>query len=159
MTSSFLNTLKASGKLSLVMSIVFLAAMMISAYFLFTLPHNLILRGGLPSLELAWPVLINLFVSVGLTFILGLAAINVAMESRKETVVYLEKRKVDQASAGQTEEGTFGELIALSSFRTGLQQAEGEREILQQGLNIVCQQVQAGQGAIYQLKSMDGKKM
>jgi methyl-accepting chemotaxis protein len=159
MTSPFLNTLKPSGKLSLVISLVFFAGTMISAYLLFTLPHNLIMRGGLPSLELAWPVLTNLFVSVGLTFILGLAAIHTAMESRKGAVVYLEKKKEDQATVVQGGEDMAGGLSDLSAFRNALQQAEGEREILQQGLNIVCQQVQAGQGAIYQLKSMDGKKI
>ena len=159
MTSPFLNTLKTSGKLSLVISLVFFAGTMISAYFLLTLPHNLIIRGGLPSLELAWPVLINLFVSVGLTFISGLAAIHTAMESRKETVVYIEKKKEDQEATVQGGEAMAGGLSDLSSFRTGLQQAEGEREVLQQGLNRLCQEVQAGQGAIYQLKSVDGKKV
>src|SRR5258707_9175275 len=110
MTSPFLNTMKISGRLSLVISLVFFAGTVISAYLLFTLPHNLIIRGGLPSLELAWPVLTNLFVSVGLTFISGLAAIHTAIESRKETVIYIEKKKEDQEATAQGEEAMVGGL-------------------------------------------------
>jgi methyl-accepting chemotaxis protein len=159
MTSRFLNTLKNSARLSLLVSLVFFASMLASAYLLFTLPHNLVMKGGLPTLELAWPVLINLFVSVGLTFILGIAAISTAMQSGKETVVYVEKKKEDQATAAQGDESVVGGLSDLSSFRTGLQQAKGGSEILQKGLNSLCQQVQAGQGALYQSKTKDGKKI
>src|SRR5260221_4292744 len=109
MASPFLNSLKKSGTLSLVVSMVFFASMLFSDYLLFTLPHNLVMKGGLPTLELAWPVLINLFVSVGLTFILGIAAVNNAMQSGKETVVYLEKKKEDQVTAGKSDDGVAGE--------------------------------------------------
>jgi methyl-accepting chemotaxis protein len=151
--------LKNSGRLSLLVSLVFFASMLASVYLLFTLPHNLVMEGGLPTLELAWPVLINLFVSVGLTFILGIAAVHTALQSGNETVVYVEKKKEDQATAVQGDERVGGGLSDLSSFRNGLQQAKGENEILQQGLNSLCQQVQAGQGALYQLKTGNGKKM
>ncbi|HMI68275.1 MAG TPA: GAF domain-containing protein [Cyclobacteriaceae bacterium] len=159
MSSPFLNSLKKSGTLSLVVSMVFFASMLFSAYLLFTLPHNLVMKGGLPTLELAWPVLINLFVSVGLTFILGIAAVNNAMQSGKETVVYLEKKKEDHVTAGKSDDGVAGELSDVSAFRAGLQQTKGERESLQQGLNTLCQLLQAGQGAIYQLKTTGGKKI
>ncbi len=153
MTSSFLNSLKKSGTLSRVVSLVFFASMLFSAYLLFTLPHNLVMKGGLPTLELAWPVLITLFVSVGLTFILGIAAVNNAMQSGKETVVYLEKKKEDQVTVGKSDDGVAGEWSDV------LQQAKGEGESLQQGLNTLCQLLQAGQGAIYQLKTTGGKKI
>ncbi len=159
MISKFLKTLKNSGRLSLLVSLVFFASMLISAYLLFTLPHNLILKGGLPTLELARPVLNAVFISVGLTFILGIAAVSVTMQYRKETVVYLEKKRDDQATAEQREDGGAGGLSDVSLFRTGLQQAKGESEILQQGLNTLCQQVQAGQGALYRVKTANGRKI
>src|SRR5258708_12143044 len=121
MTSSFLNSLKKSGTLSRVVSLVFFASMLFSAYLLFTLPHNLVMKGGLPTLELAWPVLITLFVSVGLTFILGIAAVNNAMQSGKETVVYLEKKKEDQLTAGKSDNGVAGALIVFSPSTPPLQ--------------------------------------
>jgi len=158
MTSKFLNTLKKSGKLSLASSTAFFGSILLSAYLLFTLPHTLIMKGGLSSLELAWPVLNSLFVSVGLTFILGIAAVNIVMRTRKEKVVYLEKKE-DQATLQQTEEGASDGPSDISSFRKLLEQTDGDKGILELGLNTLCQQFQAGQGALYQSKALDGKKI
>jgi methyl-accepting chemotaxis protein len=158
MITKFLNALKQSGKLSLLFALIFIVGILISAYHLFTLPHNLILKGGLPTLELAWPLLIRLFIVIGLTFIAGIAAVNIALQSRQSIVVYVDRKKEDSTSAAQREEGSGG-LSDLTSFRATLQQAKGETEVLQEGLNALCQQLQAGQGAIYRLANRDGKRI
>ncbi len=157
MSLRFLRVLKDSGKLSLAVTVVFFAGMLYSAYLLFTLPHNLTIRGGLQTLELTWPVLINLFIAIGLTFLAGIAAINIIVQTRKETVVYLEKRVDDQAA--QHEEATAEATRDFTSFKAVLQQAEGEADVLQHGLNAICVQLQAGQGAIYLTKTQDGKRI
>ncbi len=159
MITQFSNALKDSGKLSLTATVIFFGGMLISTYLLFTLPHNLTMEGGLPTLAMAWPVLINLFIAIGLTFITGIATIHITLQARKEIVVYLEKKNEDATLAAQREEETTGELKDIAAFKATLQQAKEEKEILQLGLNTLCQQLQAGQGAIYQSRTREGKTM
>lgn len=150
------SALKNTGKLSLGLILMFFVGVLISAYTLFTLPHQLVIKGGLPSLELAWPVLITLFVSVGTTFVLAFAAIQALIRTRKETIVYIEKKTDEQSTAATREEIVGG--LDFVAFKNELKLAKGEEEFLQTGLNTLCQQLQAGQGAIYLVKQRDEKR-
>ena len=149
------KALKQSGKFSLPVTLVFVAGMLISTYLLVTLPHQLTINGGLPSLVLAWPVLIKVFVSVGLTFLAGIVSLNATIQSRKEIVVYVEKKQDEIAAAAKAEEAAEAQQD-LAGFRSKLEAAEDD--ILQEGLNAICQQWQAGQGAIYSAKTEGEKK-
>ncbi len=160
MTSNILTALKSSGRLSMVAIIGFFISMLVSIYLLSTLPYALVMKGGLSTLDLAWPVLIRLFISVGLTFILGVIGFNVVLQSRREVIVYLDRKRTDASATAGTEEGTsqHGNLD-IASFQADLKGARTQEEILQAGLNNICQQVQAGQGALYLARNDDGKKV
>jgi transcriptional regulator with GAF, ATPase, and Fis domain len=155
MITTFQNAVKNSGKLSLAMTVVFSTGILISTYFLFTLPHDLTMKGGLSTLALTWPVLINLFVIIGLTFIAGIATVQITIQSRKETVVYLEKKNDGRESKAQEQESLSADSKNVAELKEALDQEENE--VLQKGLNIICQQLQAGQGALYQTRIRNGK--
>jgi GAF domain len=156
MNASFINSLKNSSRLSMMVTVVFFVGVLVSVFLLSTLPHALVINGGLPTLELAWPILVRLFVAIGLTFLAGIAALNFSLQSKKETVVYLEKKNEATSQEGSHETETDG--TNFSSVTEALNQKGTEKEILQQALNALCQQVQAGQGAFYGVGNADGKK-
>lgn len=157
MITKITNAIKDSGRMSLTLSLLFVAGILVSAYLLFTLPHNLVLRGGVPVPDLAWPVLTGPFVSIGLTFILAAAALLSTIRHRTEVVVYVEKKK-DESRQTAEEAAAEEASVDIQAFKAGLKDIKQEDEVLQKGLNAVCQLVQAGQGAIYQLTQTDGKR-
>src|SRR5258708_7740951 len=157
MIMTFQNALKNSGKLSLAMTVVFIVGILTSTYFLFTLPHDLTMKGGLQTLALTWPVLIKLFVTIGSTFIAGIITIQITLQSRKETVVYIEKKNDHHESAASQDESLRSNSKDMAAFGEILD--TGGNEFLQKGLNLLCQQLQAGQGALYQSKTKNGKRM
>jgi len=83
--------------------------MLFSAYLLFTLPHNLVMKGGLPTLELGLGrYSLIYFVSVGLTFILGIAAVNNAMQSGRENGCFTSRRKKRRSGNGRGKKSDDG---------------------------------------------------
>src|SRR6187402_1569833 len=99
MTERITQSFKDQARLGKIISVFFFAGIIISAFVLFMLPHNLVYKGQVANVDGAWPVFTQLFIVVSATFLIGLAAILFALLSKKETIVYLEKRRNESTSA------------------------------------------------------------
>ncbi len=153
---NILITLKDPARLSQLLAVFFLGGILFSAYSLYQLPNQLSLAGQ--DVSLAWPYFTKSFLVIGFTFLSGLGAFAVAAQVKREVVVYLEKKKEnEQNQAGSTDAET-GESNDVSSFRQALQQIK-PNEVLQTGLNNLCQQVEAGQGAVYLASRDDSRRL
>ena len=162
MINRFLNSLKDPTSLSLIVTVFFFAGILASAYVMYTLPHEMMLSQAIDvhNMSLAQGVFTKLFIVTGLTFLIGVAAINIGSRAKKEVIVYREKKK-DATDSAQQLTNSEGELESrdTTSFRTTIQQLKGEKEIFQEGLNLICQQVDAGQGALYKVVLSDDKRI
>jgi transcriptional regulator with GAF, ATPase, and Fis domain len=86
-----------------------------------------------------------LCITLGITLLAGALAINQLAGNKEVKIVYREKL-AETAEAGHTSKSDEVNLIDIESIRQGM---EGSYESVQKVLNILCNQLQAGQGAIY----------
>jgi hypothetical protein len=135
--------MKERINLGLLMAVLFFVGIIASVYYIYSLPHYLMLPDGYQ------PVFTNVYIATGLTFLMGGLNIWYYSRHKNEVIVYrdkqLEKDTTDNASTDQS--GLTS--ISLEAVKTNLKQSKTEKEILQTGLHAICKQLDAGQGAIY----------
>ena len=138
--------------LNLILAVLFTAGIGVSLYLIYSLPANLRLTDGYQS------DFISIYSILILTFILGAVTLLSALRYKKEIIV-MRDRIVDAASAEREAAEQAGKTsISLDTVKSNLSQASTEKEIFQAGLQAVCKQLEAGQGAIYIVKEEDGKR-
>lgn len=159
MTERITQSFKDQAKLGRFISIFFFAGIIISAFMLFMLPHNLVYKGQVANIDGAWPVFMQLFVIISVTFAIGIAAITFVLISKKETIVYLEKRRNEGTSADGTTGNQSENADLVKAFKAATDHSKSEKEILQAGLNAISKQLDAGQGAIYIARQHDDRRI
>lgn len=82
---------------------------------------------------------------VGITFLIGIVAINLVARSKQQTVVYLDRKKenVTVRQGDSVEDNSQIDMGAIKKI------VETGHEIPQTVINELCHQLQAGQGAVY----------
>src|SRR5258707_14035628 len=144
----FFKDLAKMAKLTIA---VFFVMALLSAYFLSTLPNDLIYQGGMIDSGRATGVYVKLFIMIGLAFAFCYAAIHYLQISKKETIVYLDKKtesSLNQKGSGaSTGENTFDARV----LREKISKSKTGQEKWQQVLNQFCNQLNAGQGAMYHI--------
>jgi|GEM_PF-508163 len=139
----------------------FFGCAILTTYFLFTLPHDLVYQGGMIDSDRATPVYARLFSIVGLAFVACYAAIHFTRKSKKEIVVYLDK-KVNGAGTSQNTEAhqrSADNLLDVNTLKEKITKASTQAEKRQTGLNAFCNQLHAGQGALYLKGAEDTTKL
>lgn len=137
----------------------FFGAVLFSSYLLFTLPNDLVYQGGMIDSGRATGVYVKLFVVVGLAFAFCYGVIHYLQITKKETIVYLDK-KIDTSnhqgpgSSAEQKQNSFN----VNLLREKISKVKSQEEKWQQGLNQLCNQLNAGQGALYLTKNKGDKK-
>ncbi len=140
--------------------ICFFAAVLLTAYFLFTLPNDLVYQGGMIDSGRAAGVYSKLVVAIGLVFAFCYAAIHYLHLSKKEIIVYLDKKTEnlsDQQGSGTSTSYSQGSFN-VNALREALKKAKTVEEKRQQGLQQLCDQLNAGQGALYLAQTKGERK-
>lgn len=140
-----IRTFKDSNKINLLLTVLFLVGILVSAYTLYRLPSNLLIPYGYES------VFNTAYLVIGITFIIGVFGLTQAMRYKKELIVYRD-RKNEMSQADQNASDSSKSTIGIESINAALRTAKGETEILQLGLQSICKQLEAGQGAAYQVQ-------
>lgn len=146
-----IKAFKDSNKVNLTLAVLFLVGILVSAYILFRLPNNLLIPYGYES------VFNTAYLVVGITFILGIAGITQALRYKKELIVYRD-RKNDTTIDGQSATEAGKSSISVENINAALRTSNNEKEILQNGLQSICKQLEAGQGAAYQAEQDNDKR-
>jgi hypothetical protein len=151
MIERFSQIVKDPGKLSRLITLFFFVGILVTGYVLFTLPQQMMWSQAIHILDMdmARGIFVKPGVILVITFALGVAAISTALKAKKETIVYLEKKK-DSSGSSQSGSGSEStDSTDVASFRLLIQNTNVQSEIIQKGLNAICKQVEAGQGALY----------
>lgn len=135
---------KDSGKINILLTVLFVMGVAVSAYFLFRLPANLMIPYGYES------VFNTVFIVVGTTFFIGVVTLTQTLRYKKELIVY--RDRVTEMNQGDQDAANSTSSINVDTIKTALRTARSEKDILQQGLQSICKQLDAGQGAIYQVQ-------
>jgi len=135
-------------KLSLLMAALFFLGVVASFYQIYRLPYNLML----PSEN--HPAFMGVYLVLGLTFLIGALSLWWTLSIRKEVIVFRDKQAEDSALAKEQSE-TGKTTISLDSVK---EQLKNQKDILKAGIQAICKQLDAGQGAIYVASEKDGQR-
>ncbi len=154
--NNLMPTLKNSTKQTIWLTIIFILGILFSVYKIFMLPHDLLFYGNVANVSLASSVFMQLSIVVVATFIVGILAISISIQTKKETIVFVERKKEENEIAieNQTQEEL---LLDIASFESTLDKFNQE-ELLQKALDKLCELTQAGQGAIYLIQHVGERK-
>jgi GAF domain len=151
-----LQYIKDPQKRSSVAAILFFAGIIVSTYFLFSLPHNLVFDAGMKTSRMI--VFAKTYIVIALTYAFGVVAIAAATRIKKEIIVFKEKESsISTSQEAVTEKNNSTSSIDLQAFTTLLKNTKPDK-LFQIGLSSICQSVQAGQGAFYLIKNTKDKQ-
>jgi methyl-accepting chemotaxis protein len=138
------RTAKDSYKLNLLLTSLFILGGAVSAYFLYQLPNAVNTPYGYES---EYSIV---YLTVGATFLLGILVLTQAMAYKRELIVYrdksIEQTKADQEATDQKNR------ISIEGVTQALQNIKSSKDVLEKGLDAICKQLDAGQGAAYATK-------
>jgi hypothetical protein len=129
-------------KLGLLLATLFFAGIVFSLYSLYSIPSELSITSGYES------TFTKVFVVVGLTFLVGGIAIWNALQHKHEVIVFRD-RKAEFIEETSADIDTKKTTISLENISKAVGQSKNDKDLLQSGLNIICKELDAGQGAIY----------
>jgi len=138
-----IRELRDSGKINILLALLFVLGIAVSAYLLYRLPNNLMIPYGYES------VFNTVFLVVGFTLIIGAVTVTQALRYKKELVVY--RDRVTEMNQADQDAANSASTINAENIKTALRTAKSEKEILQLGLQSICKQLDAGQGAAYRI--------
>jgi len=147
-----IRVFKDSYKLSLLLAIVFFVSILISAYVLYALPHDLYLTDGYTS------VLFKAYLTIAFSFFVGATALYTALRAQREVLVYRDRSHETNETSNTNSSNETKTTITLEGVRAGLEQARNPNEILKTCIQVVCKQLDAGQGAVYQTIEVEGTR-
>ena len=137
-----IRLLKDSYKLSLLVGTIFLVSILVSAYFLYSIPHVLMVSG-------TESIFIKTYLAVTASFLLGAGALYIALKSQREIVVYRDRVLDENRNNSNSSLDETRTTITLDGVKTSLDQAKNEKDLLKAYIQAVCKQLDAGQGALY----------
>lgn len=137
--------------LNLILATLFILGIGITAYFIYSLPTELRLSEGYQR------EFIMVYVSLAGTFTLGAGTLLMSLRYKKEVIVFRDKiidtEEIEREAAEQAGRTT----ISLDSVKSALVNAN-TKEALNNFLQSLCKQLEAGQGALYQAVLDDQKR-
>ena len=141
------------SRISLAFAAVFFIAVLVSGYMLYSLPTRLMLPAG------SGMVIFKAYAVVTIAFLLGGFTIYLALQSRKELIVYKEKTTEDKTVEGESDESQKS-TISLESVKGSLAGGATRKDFYQNFMQALCTSLEAGQGALYLVKENgDNKKL
>lgn len=146
-----ISLLKNHYKVSLALATFFMLGMALSLYGIYSLPNSLRLADGYQ------PEFLNVYLAFALTFLFGALALVLALRYKKEVIIFRD-RSIEASTLKKQETEQGKTTISLATLISNLAQANSQKQILEVGLNTICKQIEAGQGAIYISSEKEGKR-
>jgi putative methionine-R-sulfoxide reductase with GAF domain len=138
--------------LNLILTVLFIAGIGASLYYIYSLPVSLRLANGYQ------PEFLKIYLVTGSTFLIGLSTVVSALRYKKEIVVFRDKiidkediRKEAAEQAGKT-------TISLDVIHNCLSLSD-KKQALTDSVKTICKQLDAGQGALYLATEENGKRI
>jgi hypothetical protein len=138
-------------KLSLTLAAFFILGIAVSLFAIYSLPLTLRLADGYQS------EFLSVYLVIAATFFAGALGLVVALRYKREVVIFRD-RSIEAINSNKHETDMGKTTISLEGVITSLQQGDNKKAVLEAGLNAICRQLEAGQGAIYSANETEGKR-
>lgn len=138
-------------KLSLTLATFFILGIAVSLFAIYSLPLSLRLADGYQ------PEFLNVYIVIAATFAAGALGLIVALRYKREVVIFRD-RSIEAAANSKQETEQGKTTISLEGVIASLQDNETNKATMEAGLNAICKQLEAGQGAIYAVNESEEKR-
>jgi methyl-accepting chemotaxis protein len=142
-----ISIFKDHYRIGQILGLLFIAGIAASLYEVYSLPSGLSITADYHAAFL--PV----YVILGITFLLGSLTIYYTLQNRREIVVYRDKKLENEISERENAAANQN-IISLEGVRERIKTGS-TKEILHNGLQAICKQIDAGLGAIYAIDGND----
>lgn len=147
-------------KLGLVLVLLYIICTIIAAYVTFSLQDELLTLGalGLGELPAGQPAFLKLTVAVTATLLLGLGSLVFLLNNKAQEVIYVEKKSGSKGadSSEENEDEAYRDVDIPTIREIVKREKNDEGKLIQDVLNEVCKEIEAGIGAFYIAKKEDG---
>jgi methyl-accepting chemotaxis protein len=100
----------------------------------------------------------SFYIILGVATVCGSGALVLALMDRREIIVYRDRKESSDGQA-QAKADENKSTISLDIIKNTLKKANTTQDVLQSGLNAICKQLEAGQGAIYAVEPENEKRV
>jgi hypothetical protein len=136
-----IRTFKDPYKINLIITILFGVSIAVAVYMLLRLPSQLMIPTGFEAFT-------STYIAIAFAFAMGLFSALRGIQYKRELIVFRD-RKTDMTAAERDAAEENKNTISLDTVKNALKSATTSKDIIQQGLQAVCKQLNAGQGAFY----------
>lgn len=145
------QTINGRFNLNVMLAVLFIVGIGASFYFIYSLPSSLNLTFGYQ------PEFLQVYLVVSATFVTGILALIFAMRYKREIVIFRDKI-IDTAEVQRETEHSGKTTISLDSIKSALGAAE-TKSALNNSLQTICKQLDAGQGVLYVAKEENSMRV
>lgn len=131
----------------------FVASVLLSIYLLFMLPSDLQFKGNVQFMDLVNPVLVRLYIGLGITFFLACVALYAEMKNTKVAIVLKEKTAAQVALEKDQSESSKVEALDSKIIKS-----KDATTILSESLTLLGKKLEAVVGACYAVKEENKAK-
>lgn len=149
-----INTGNGLSKYSKALIFAFAASLLLSIYLLSALPSDLKFKANVQFMDLVNPVLIKLYLALGLTAIIAGITLYVEMRNKRTVIVYKEKTQAQVAE----EKSNAAANRAADSLNSKFITAKDNKAILADALSLLSKSLEAGAGACYWSGEENGQR-
>lgn len=146
-----ISIFKDHYRTGVLLALLFIIGIGISLYKVYSLPSGLSIMSGYSA------AFAPVYITLGLTFLIGSLTIYYTLQHRREIVVFRDKN-LEQEIADRENAAAGQSTISLDSVRSKLAEASNQKDALHNSLQAICKQLDAGQGAIYATTESNGQR-
>lgn len=144
------DTFNDRYRVNMILTVLFIVGIGASLYMIYSLPASLRVADGYQ------PGFLKVYLVVGITFLVGALTLTWALRYKKEVLVFRDRTADAQAERDAADQ-SGRTTISLDTVKASLQSRD-KKEALLAGLTAICKQLEAGQGALYEVKETEGKR-
>ena len=140
-------------KLGLTLVLLYIVCTIFAAYVTFSLPDELLALGaiGLDQVSAGESAFLEMTITMSATLLLGLGSLVFLLNNKAQEVIYVEKKREDKTSgdADGNEDDAFRDVDIPTIREIAKREKNDESKLIQEVLNEVCKEIEAGLGAFY----------
>ncbi|TRX57758.1 GAF domain-containing protein [Fulvivirga sp. M361] len=148
-------------KLGLSLVLIYIVCAIFAAYVSFSLSDELVTSGvlNLSDLSAGEDFFLKMYLATSLTLLIGLGSLVYLLNNRTEDVIYVEKKKEKSTQSNDEDNDDDYHDLDIGQIREIAEKGKSDQsQLIQDILNAVCKELEAGLGAFYVARKENGNR-